>query len=210
MALGGTAPVAQVATRYDSVAFAPFAQPSSNSAGSFAAHLAAAAAQPPSNNGLPPALKAQADALAKTLSQSDPPVFGHVAAMAWKKPISDGEILDRLTGIPGYNHLTPEEKEKVFDEVKKNIPPYELQNPLPPEPSNFLSPMAHDAAAVYHAITGFAESAGSAASHHVAEATGLGVAGVVAGGIVTGAIDVGGIAAGLKQIPVRLHHSLRA
>jgi hypothetical protein len=200
MALNGTAPVAQVATRYDAGAFAPYAQPSSESAASFAAHLAAASAQPPAGNGLPPGLKAEADALAKTLLQSDPPVFGHVAAMAWKKPISDQEIKDRLTGIPGYNHLTPEQKQKVFDEVKENIPPYELQNPLPPEPSNFLSPVAHDAAAVYHAVTAFAGSAGSAVSHHVAEATGLGVAGVVAGGIVTGAIDVGGVAAGVAAL----------
>jgi hypothetical protein len=67
-----------------------------------------------------------------------------------------------------------------------------------------FSSLAHDAShvasKVFHAVTGFADSAGSAVSNHVAAATGLGAAGVVVGCVVTGVIDVGGLAAGVAAV----------
>jgi hypothetical protein len=184
----------------------------------FATALAAASDFHPSNantnNGLSTAEKAQADSLASTLSIPKSlmeNVFKGVIAMASsdKGKLTDEEIIRRIKGLlgPAEQALNARGLQRVLREIKENIPPDELANPLPPgepefkpdgTPSEFSS-LRHDAAhfadTVYHAVTGFADSAGSAVDHHVAEATGLGVAGVVAGGIVTGAIDLGGVAA---------------
>jgi hypothetical protein len=205
----------------DLYSYVPHVEPSSESGHGFTAVIAAVSAAhagntSPGDEGLTASEKAQADALATSLSVPKPlieKIFGGVIAMASENrgKLTDEGIIRRIKDLEGpvEQVLNSRGLQRVLREIKENIPPDELANPLPdgerqfkPDgtPSEFSS-LTHDAAhlagTVYHAVTGFADTAGSAVSHHVAEATGLGVAGVVAGGIVTGAIDLGGLAVAL-------------